>query len=118
MTRARQLVEPGQARSPVRLKIGRLVLHGFAHADRRSIADGVQGELARLMTDGHPLRSLEPLALERSDGGTIRITPGASPKATARQIAQAIYRSLQKSTAPAQDLPLMRTGAPGSEGKP
>jgi hypothetical protein len=89
------------------------VLHGFAHADRHSIADGVQTELARLMTDGQPVRSLRmPLAFERSDGGTIRIGAGASAQATARQIAQAVYRSLQESTAPAAVSSPMRTGAP------
>ena len=118
MTRAQQLAEPRQAPSPVRLKVERLVLHGFAHADRRAVAEGVQSELARLMTEGHPMPSLKkPLALERSDGGTIRMRAGASPEATARQIAQAIFRSLQESTAPAQDLRRMRTGAAGREGK-
>jgi hypothetical protein len=118
MTRARQLGEPGRARGPVRLKIERLVLHGFPSGDRRSIAEGVQTELARLMTEHHPLRSLnKPLALERSDGGTIRIGAGAGSRVTARQIAHAVYRSLQAGTAPAQGLPLMRPGGRGNEGR-
>lgn len=119
MAKARQLGAEGQERSPVRLKIERLVLHGFAPADRRSIADGLQAELARLMTDRHAMGSLrKPLALERGDGGTIRIGAGAGPRATARQIAQAIYRSLPKSTAHGEDGTPMRTGAPGREGRP
>jgi hypothetical protein len=116
MTGARQFAKPGQARRPVRLRIERLVLHGFAHADRHSIGDGVQTELARMMTDGRTLSSLKnPRALERRDGGTIRIGASASAQATAREIAQAIFRSLEASSADSGNTALMRTGPAGSE---
>jgi hypothetical protein len=119
MTQTRRAAEggqraPGQARGPVRLKIERLVLHGFAHADRHTVAAGVQAELVRLMASGDPVRSLRrPLTLGRSNGGTIRM--GANPRATARQIARAIFRSLEASTADAGDSAPMRTGAARSE---
>jgi hypothetical protein len=106
----------GQARGPVRLNIERLVLHGFAHADRHTVAAGVQTELARLMANGDRVRSLrKPLILERSNGGTIRVGAGASPRTTARQIARAIFRSLEASTADAGNSAPMRTGAARSE---
>jgi hypothetical protein len=118
VTRIRQLATPKQGRSPVRLHIENLVLRGFAPADRRRIADRVQSELVRLMTDGHPMPSLkEPSFVERNDGGTIRISAGGSPQATGKQIAHAIYRSLQQSTAVSNGLPVMQRKAMERDGK-
>jgi len=104
VTRTRQPATPRQGQSPVRLHIENLVLHGFASADRGRIADGVQSELARLLTDGRAMAfPKKPSVLEHSDGGAIRIGAGEGPQATGRQIAEAIYRSLQKSGAASND---------------
>jgi len=95
------------ARNAIKLHIERLVLHGFAPADRHRIADRVQVELARLLGEGNPMPVRAPVALERIEAGTFNVAAEASPRTTGTQIAHAIYRSLQQSAAAS-------AGSPGS----
>jgi hypothetical protein len=106
-----------QAASAIRLHIDRLVLHGFAHADRHRIAGHVRNELARLMVDDPALASLrEPLTIERANAGSIRIRPGATPRVTGTLIAKAIHQSLSSGAAsslapsPTKAVPSTTTG--------
>ena len=77
------------------LHIEELVLDGFAPTDRRAIAEAVQRELTRLLTDQgiHPSLS-NGYEAERVDGGAFHVQPGARGNAIGTQVAQAIYGGL------------------------
>lgn len=109
---------PRQAASTVKLHIDRLVLHGFAPADRHRIAQSVQRELAQLMGENSALASLkEPLAIERADGGSFSVHADANPRATGTLIAQAIHQSLRRGAAVPATSPGVRAGAGTGDGK-
>ncbi|HEX3473118.1 MAG TPA: hypothetical protein VHT28_18205 [Silvibacterium sp.] len=87
-----------QAPAAVKLRIEELILYGFAPADRHRIAQGVQAELTRLVSQGRSLRSLKnSLVLERVEGGAFTVKVGSSQSAIEAQISRAIYQVLQRS---------------------
>jgi hypothetical protein len=119
MTSTRQSEGRQPGRSPVRLHIERLVLHGFPAAGRRRIAEQVRSELERLMGEGGPMQSLmKPMAVDRARGESFRIGADANPHAAGRQIAQAVYRSLQGSNAASSRAPgIGSRGLAGGHGR-
>lgn len=97
------LANPQRAGDLVQVRIEELVLHGFAAGDRRRIAAAVEGELARLIgKGGQSAIAQNSPALERMDGGTFKVQGNARPQTSGTQIAQAVYRSLQRSSLRAQ----------------
>ena len=84
----------------VKVHIEELVLHGFAPGDRRKIAHAVETELARLLTEGAaPRWAQNTAAIGRINAGAFQVVSGAKPQAAGVQIAQAVYRSLRRSSA-------------------
>jgi len=88
----------------IRLHIDELVLHGFDPRQRHAIADAVQAELTRLLTDslGDPA-SLEasPSANHRRvDAGTFDLVPGTPPAAAGTSLAAALKTAIQSLLTP------------------
>lgn len=77
------------------LRIEELVLHGFTPNDRLRIGHAMQRELARLFREqGVPPSLAQGRAIERLDGGTLHMAPGAKSRTIGSQIAQAVYGGL------------------------
>jgi hypothetical protein len=102
--------------SGIELHIEELVLHGFLSRDRYAIADAVERELARLMAApdlGGLARSRSHV--ERLDGGTFTVTPGASGHTVGAQVAQALYGTLvtpRKASIPKRPMATGKTRGP------
>jgi hypothetical protein len=81
----------------IELHIEELVLEGFAHAERRRVADALQGELTRLLAahDLQPAR-LARLEGEQLDAGPVRLAPGGDARAAGAQVARAVHRGLTR----------------------
>jgi len=110
----RRGVEEGGA---INLHIERLVLHGFSAADRYGIADQVQKELLRLLSEGGGLRGVRnSMSVERAEAESFSHPAHASAQTAGEQIARAVYRGVQRSTAPLSRLE--RRIAPRSSGGP
>jgi hypothetical protein len=79
------------------LNLEKLVLHGFAPADRARIGAAVQQELTRLFAEGGVPTSLERGgAISHLDAGTFELPSAAKPDAIGIQIARAIYGGLNQ----------------------
>jgi hypothetical protein len=77
------------------LRIDEVVLHGFEPNDRVRIGHAIQRELARLFREqGVPPSFAQGCAIERLDGGTLHMEPGAKSTTIGSQIAQAVYGGL------------------------
>ena len=78
------------------LHIEELVLHGFAHGDRRSIGEAVRQELAALLMDqGVPRKLMQGGEAAELRGSVIHIDHGAKPDMVGRQVAAAVYGGLR-----------------------
>ncbi len=78
----------------VELHVEDLVLYGLAPGDRFAIAEALQRELARLITErGMPALARIP-GIERIDGGAFRVEPGLDARGVGAQVAGAVYRGL------------------------
>lgn len=86
-----------------RLRIGNLVLHGFAGIDRHAVADAIERELGRLLGSAESWQALSgrdrPADGRRIDAGSVSITAGAAPDAIGIEIARAIHGGLTASHA-------------------
>lgn len=83
------------------VRIEELVLHGFAPGDRHRIAEALEHELARLLTErGAPLTWPGDAGRDAVDAGAFQIAAGARPDVIGGQIAEAIFASLA-ATSPA-----------------
>ncbi len=81
----------------VNIRIEELVLHGFPAPDRHRIARAMERELARLCEDeGRPESWRPSFAVERIDGGAIKVAARLGAAKTGRDIARAVYRGLRK----------------------
>ena len=81
----------------VTLRIEELVLHGFPPGDRYRIADAVERELRRLLTErGVPTEwaTSALLPVDSVSAGGFELAPGARPDRVGSQIAEAIYGGL------------------------
>jgi hypothetical protein len=106
-----------EERGAIKLHIERLMLHGFSPADRHQITDQVQGELLRLLREGGGLQAVtKSMSVERAEAESFSHPAHASAQTAGEQIARAIYRGLQRSTAPLSRFE--RRIAPRSAGGP
>ena len=81
----------------IELHIEELVLHGFAPGDRYRIGDALERELARLFAEQGRLPSLvQGSGIERLDGETLEMKPGSRAEVIGVQVAQAVYRGLNR----------------------
>ena len=96
------------------LRIGELVLDGYAPGESRAIAEALEQELGRLLAAG-PLPfaqrggGVAALAFDRLDAGTVTHPPQASPRAIGRSAARAIVQRL-RTVATGHDAPPRRRG--------
>jgi hypothetical protein len=75
--------------------IDELVLTGFAPGDRFHIADAVERELARLLTErGIPGLDGKSVAMEGLDAGKFKVAGGARAAGIGRQAAQLLHQQL------------------------
>jgi len=75
----------------VEVTIDELVLHGFAPGDRYAIAEALQGELARLLSEqGVPAAFMQGGQTERIDAGKVALAPGTHANVVGAQVAQAV----------------------------
>ena len=82
-------------RPRVVLHIERVVLNGYASADRLAIAEGLRDELARHYGDAGAVQALRGLSsLDRLHAGRTPIAAGAEPGTVGRQAARAITKGL------------------------
>lgn len=85
----------GNAPGSLDLRIDEVVLHGFEPNDRVRICQAMQRELARLFREqGVPPSLMQGRAIERVDGGTLALAPGAKSSSIGSQIARAVYGGL------------------------
>ncbi len=79
----------------VDLRIEKLVLDGFAPADRYRIAEAVESELARLFAEqGVPPSLLAGRTPALPDGASLEVARGAPAGQIGAQVARAIYKGL------------------------
>jgi hypothetical protein len=89
----------GETRHTVEVHIEELFLHGSATGDRYEIAEAVERELSRLMSEGEPMELRKnPVSLKRIDAGAFHVQAGSKARITGIRIAQAVYRSLRQQT--------------------
>jgi hypothetical protein len=83
----------------IRLHIDELVLHGFDPRQRHAIADAVQAELTRLLTDSlGELDSVKPISSadhRRVDAGAFTHAPDALPLEAGASLAAALHTAIQ-----------------------
>jgi hypothetical protein len=79
----------------VLVHIDRLVLKGFAHADRHALAEGLREELARQLTEpGLAVRLASRSRSDRVDAGHVGIGPAGSLRPVGAQIALGIAKGI------------------------
>ncbi|MEO6421286.1 MAG: hypothetical protein ABIR84_00995 [Candidatus Nitrotoga sp.] len=78
------------------LHIDNLVLKGFRHEDRRGIAEGLQQELTRLLTDPQAAQQLTVYGdLARLRVGNIQIGQNSQPQRVGSQVARVIGKGMK-----------------------
>lgn len=83
----------------VRLRIGRLALHGFDldARQRRTVRRAAEAELSTLLSaDQLPGRLLSGGAAPRVPGAPLRIGAWTDPAHLGRQVAQAVYQGFER----------------------
>jgi hypothetical protein len=98
----------------ISLRIGRLVLHGFADADQARIGAALQSELQRLLVNALPSDGLVPAVLGRVDAGSIAAGPAGTPEMVGAQVARRVAVQLGVATAAPVTSPA--AGAPATHG--
>ena len=87
----------GERRS-IELHIEELVLHGFSAGDRYRIADGLQVELARLLTEQDlSLSTAFDTRLESLDAGVVRVGSESKSGLIGGLVARALFSSVARS---------------------
>ena len=83
----------------IRLHIDELHLHGFARSDRYRIAEALERELKRLLTEQRtPAHFNASHSLANLDAGSFEVAPNSKPEAVGTQVAQAIYNRLKNNS--------------------
>jgi len=85
---------PKPSRS-IEIHINELVLHGFAHADRRPIAESVERELRTLLMN-EDFSNATSLAVARIAGGSFQLDSNQRHESAGTNIARAIYGGLRQ----------------------
>lgn len=106
------------------LRIGELVLHGFAGVDRHAVAEAVEQELGRLLGSPERWQALSGQSGAayggRIDAGAVSIAANATAEAVGIQLARAIHGGLTLSRAGERsarpDAPRALPQPPGSGG--
>jgi hypothetical protein len=81
----------------IELHIEELVLHGFSSRDRDAIGEAVRHELMRLFAEqGIHSTFGKNYEVERLDGGSFNVKPGAKAQTIGTQVAQSVYGGLGK----------------------
>jgi hypothetical protein len=81
----------------IEFNIEELILHGFDYRDRIPISKAVEHELARLISE----REIPALATANNnftnlEGGSFDVAANSHPRVIGAQIAQAVYRGLNR----------------------
>ena len=77
------------------LHIEELVLHGFSTGDRYRIADALQVELTRLISEqGLASPLMNGGEIQRIDAGAFEMQPGSRGNVVGGQIAQTVHQGL------------------------
>jgi hypothetical protein len=88
---------PHNPRHSIHLHIEELVLHGFAPSDRYVVAEAVERELARLVTArGISSQFTQKNSVEKLDGGSFKMVPGARADAVGVRVTQAVHGGLSR----------------------
>jgi len=88
----------------IELHIEELVLHGFSAGNRYAIADGLQLELVRLLTEENmSLLVTSDTRRESMDAGTFRLTPASRSELIGVQVAQALFGGLATTASGSRD---------------
>jgi len=88
---------PVPAQPVLRLHIDALVLHGFPFANRLTIGQVVERELARLFAVNGVPPSLTKLGdIEYIDGRSFNLKPNGQPGALGAEVASAVYKALSR----------------------
>jgi hypothetical protein len=78
------------------LHIDNLVMHGFQHAERHAIAEGLQQELARQFADPQAAQQLTGIGnVARLRIGSVSIGQNTQPQHIGTQVAQGIGRGMK-----------------------
>ena len=102
----------GQRPTSLKLHIQELGLRGFSPADCRRIAEHMQQELARLVSESLALLALrQSMTVEQVEGGTFSVDAPSNPKTMASQIAHAIYEGIQRGIGAPTGFPATRPNA-------
>lgn len=85
----------------INFHIEELVLHGFEPGDRHTIADAVEQELSRLLTEhfaesGSSSLWTSSTDAARLDAGAFQVGARSQPNSIGTQIAQAVHGGLTK----------------------
>ena len=81
----------------VELEIDELVLHGFAQGDRYRIAQALESELARLISEkGVPPSIRQNAVLHSLNGGAVNLQMGIRPDVVGIQVAREVYGRMRK----------------------
>ena len=84
--------EPGARR--VHVRIGELVLDGFAPGERYRIGEAVRRELARLVEEQGFGRRAGPAKAAVVDAGSFPVAAGANAGAIGKRVAQSVHHGL------------------------
>ncbi|HEY0602269.1 MAG TPA: hypothetical protein VGD58_05115 [Herpetosiphonaceae bacterium] len=101
-TQRRSITEAAPTPAPaVQIQIGELVLHGLDHVRsagaRYDLGAAVEHELARLLAEqGIPPGLSQAGIVARLSGGSFEVASGSPPDTLGAQIAEAVYRGLQR----------------------
>jgi hypothetical protein len=103
------------------LRIGELVIEGYAPAEGRAIAAALEQELGELLAEGSPPfgegrgRRTGEFAFDRLDAGTVTHPAGASPQAVGGSAARAIVQRLRALSTGRDEAAGQRGGAVSEE---
>jgi hypothetical protein len=77
------------------LHIDRVVLNGYARADRQAVVDGLRAEFARHYAEPGAANGLQGQAnLDRLQAGRVAVPAGAEPGVVGRHAARGITKGL------------------------
>jgi len=84
-------------RQKVELHIDELVLEGFSAGDRYRIGEALERELTRLFEEkGVPGSFTSGKEIDRINGGSFQVAPGARAERVGTQVAGAVYGGLKR----------------------